>query len=327
MKVIIPVAGKGTRLLPLTKHVPKPLIRVAGRAVMDYVMDQVDELDVEELIIITGHLKAKVEAYIRTHYHYPARFIEQRVQDGTASAIDLARPYVDGPVLIIFVDTLFDADLGMIPRVDADGIIWVKEVEDYQRFGVVVTDERGYMRQIVEKPSEPISKLANIGLYYIRDWRTLFDGIAWTKSRPPHNGEFFLTDAFQYMVDQGKKLLAAPVGGWYDCGKVATVLETNRHLLENGRAQRPRPRPPVKVIDPVYVAEGVELEDCTIGPNVSIDTGSVVKKSVLRDTIVGERSRIVDATIEGSMVGDDSEIVGQKLSQSIAAGKEVVKAP
>jgi glucose-1-phosphate thymidylyltransferase len=294
---------------------------------MDYVMDEVSQLEVEELIIITGHLKDKVEQHIRTHYPYPARFIEQKVQDGTASAIDLARPYVDGPVLIIFVDTLFDADLGMIPRVDADGIIWVKEVEDYQRFGVVVTDERGYMKKIVEKPSEPISKLANIGLYYIRDWRSLFDGIAWTKGRPPVKGEYFLTDAFQYMVDHNKRLLAAPVGGWYDCGKVDTVLETNRHLLENGRARRPKPRAQVRILEPVYIADGVELDDCTIGPNVSIDTGSVVKTSVLRDTIVGSNAKILGSTVENSMIGDDSEIVGQKLKAMIAAGDEIAKAP
>jgi glucose-1-phosphate thymidylyltransferase len=327
MKVIIPLAGKGTRLLPLTKTVPKPLIRVAGRPVMDYVMDEVAQLDVEELIIITGHLKDKVEQHITTTYPFPARFIEQKVQDGTASAIDLARPYVDGPVLIIFVDTLFDADLGMIPRVDADGIIWVKEVEDYQRFGVVVTDERGYMKKIVEKPSEPISRLANIGLYYVRDWRTLFDGIAWTRGRPPVKGEYFLTDAFQYMVDHGKRLMAAPVGGWYDCGKVDTVLETNLHLLQTGRAKRPQPRAKVKVVEPVYVADGVELEDCTIGPNVSIDTGSVIKTSVLRDTIVGSGAKIIGSTLEGSMVGDDSQVEGQKLKSMIAAGTEIAKAP
>jgi glucose-1-phosphate thymidylyltransferase len=327
MKVIVPVAGKGTRLLPLTKTVPKPLIRVAGRPVMDYVMDQVGQLDVEELIIITGHLKDRVEQYVREHYHFPARFVEQKVQDGTASAVDLARPFVNGPVLIIFVDTLFDADLGLIKRVDADGIIWVKEVEDYQRFGVVVTDERGYMRQIVEKPSEPISKLANIGLYYIRDWKTLFDGITWARSRPPHKGEYFLTDAFQYMVDQGKKLLTASVGGWYDCGKVDTVLETNRHLLENGGSRRPRPHAQVRVLEPVYVADGVELEDCTIGPNVTIDPGAVVKTSVLRDAIVGARAKVVGSTVEQSLVGDGTEVMGQRLKGMIAAGDEVAKAP
>ena len=165
MKVIVPLAGKGTRLLPLTKRVPKPLVKVAGRPVMDYVMDTVRGLDLEELIVITGHLKEQVERYVTTHYDIPARFVEQKTLDGTAGAINLARPYVDGPVLIIFVDTLFDADLSVVGTADADGILWAKEVQDYQRFGVIVTDARGYMTRIVEQPSTPISKLANIGLY------------------------------------------------------------------------------------------------------------------------------------------------------------------
>src|SRR5437660_1544453 len=110
MKVIVPLAGKGTRLLPLTKRVPKPLVRVAGRPVMDYVMDAVKGLDIEELIVITGHLKESVERYILEHYDVPAKFVEQKKLDGTAGAINLARPYVDSPVLIIFVDTVFEAD-------------------------------------------------------------------------------------------------------------------------------------------------------------------------------------------------------------------------
>ena len=188
MKVIVPLAGKGTRLLPLTKHVPKPLVRVAGRPVMDYVMDAVKPLDVEEIIVITGHLKDVVEQYIVTHYDVPAKFVEQKTLDGTAGAINLARPFVDGPVLIIFVDTLFEADLSIVRTADADGIIWVKEVEDYQRFGVIVTDARGYMRRIVEKPSTPVSRLANIGLQYVKDWKTLFEGIAHVLRRPPGKG-------------------------------------------------------------------------------------------------------------------------------------------
>lgn len=327
MKVIIPLAGKGTRLLPLTKQIPKPLIRVAGRPVMDYVMDQVNQLNVEELIFITGHLKEQVEAHVRKHYRQPARFIEQKVQDGTASAIDLARPYVSGPVLIIFVDTLFDADLSLIQRTDADGIIWAKEVEDYQRFGVVVTDAKGYMTKIVEKPKEPISKLANIGLYYIKDWKALFDGIAWAKSQPPQKGEFFLTDAFQYMVDHGRKIFAAPVGGWYDCGKIETVLETNLHLLSHGNAKRPRPRAQVRILDPVWVADGVELEDCTIGPNVSIEPRSVIKTSVLRDTIVGEGATIMGSTLEECLVGPGAEVIGQKMKRMIVTRDETAKAP
>ncbi len=327
MKVILPVAGKGTRLLPITRHVPKPLIRVAGRPVLDYVVDALADLQVEELIFITGHLKEAVESYVRTHYDLPARFVEQKVQDGTAGAVNLARPCVDGPVLIIFVDTVFEADLSLIERADADGIIWVKEVEDYQRFGVVVTDERGYMQRIVEKPSEPISRLANIGLYYIRDWQALFAGIDWTLSRPPAKGEWFLTDAFQYMIDHGRRIRTAPVEGWYDCGKVETVLATNRHLLEHGRARAPVPAPDIEVHQPVYVAEGARLSDCSIGPNVSIDEGAVISQSSLRDTIVGRNAKVIECTLEHSLVGDETAICGRQLTNMVVARDEVAPAP
>jgi glucose-1-phosphate thymidylyltransferase len=327
VKVVIPLAGKGTRLLPLTRHIPKPLIRVAGRPVMDYVLDKLEGLEVEELIFITGHLKEQVEAYVRGAYRQPSRFIEQKVQDGTAGAVNLARPYVDGPVLIIFVDTLFDADLSLVKRATSDGVIWAAEVEDYQRFGVVVTDAQGYMTRIVEKPSEPISKLANIGLYYIRDWRALFEGIDWTLARPRHQGEWFLTDAFQYMIDHGRRILTAEAGGWYDCGKADTLLETNRHLLANGRARRPKTVPGVTIRDPVYVADGVTLEDSTIGPNVAIDEGATVQGSTLRETIVGRRAKLTGCIVTQSLVGDDVELRGRTLDGMIAAKDEVAKAP
>ena len=137
MKVIIPLAGKGTRLRPHTHVVPKPMLKVAGRPVMSYVMDDVQKLgNVEQVVYITGHLKEKVETFVKQAYDIPSVFIEQQVQDGTAGAVALAKEYVDQPVLIIFVDTIFDADLSIIKDSDADGIIWTKEVEDYQRFGV-----------------------------------------------------------------------------------------------------------------------------------------------------------------------------------------------
>src|SRR5437867_203381 len=180
MKVIIPLAGKGTRLRPHTHLTPKPMLKIAGKPVIDYVMEDLQKLGgVEQVIYITGHLKEKVENYARANYPFPSVFIEQKDQRGTADAIALAKPYVDQPVMIIFVDTIFDADLGVINRIDADGIIWVKEVEDYQRFGVVVTDAQGNMTKIVEKPREPISKRANIGLQYVRNWKLMFEGINW----------------------------------------------------------------------------------------------------------------------------------------------------
>ncbi len=329
MKVIMPMAGKGTRLLPLTQRVPKPLVNVAGRPVMDYVMDALRRAgQLEELIIITGHLKEKVEAYVRKNYDIPARFIEQKVLDGTAGAVNLARPYVDGPVIVIFVDTLFDADLSIVKTTSADGIIWTKEVEDYQRFGVVVTDKQGYMTKIVEKPSTPISRRANIGLQYVKDWRTLFDGIEHVlKSPPGKGGEFYLTDAFQYMVDQGKKLLVSEVGGWYDCGKVDTLLETNQHLLEHGRARRPAKLPAgVRIQDPVYIEEGVTLKDATIGPNVSVEAGSEIVGGTIANSILGRKVRIKNATVLGSLVGDDQVIDGRQVKDSVMDSGEIAAA-
>jgi len=327
VKVILPVAGKGTRLLPITKHVPKPLVRVAGRPVLDYVIDKLQGLSVEELIFITGHLKEQIEQYVRAAYDIPARFVEQRLQDGTAGAVNLARPFVDGPVLIVFVDTVFDADLSLLQRADADGIIWAKEVEDYQRYGVVVTDEQGYMQRIVEKPSEPISNLANIGLYYLRDWRMLFEGIDHTLAGPQFKGEWFLTDAFQYMIDHGRKLLTAEVGGWYDCGKVETILSTNLHLLEHGRRRHPEARSGVTVVDPVFVADGVTLEDCAIGPNVSIDAGAVVRRSTVRDAIIGRDAVVEGSTVTHALVGDDSVVTDLNLHNMVVARDEIAEAP
>src|SRR5438874_2947270 len=233
MKVIIPLAGKGTRLRPHTHITPKPMLKIAGKPVIDYVMGDLERLgNVEQVIYITGHLKDKVEEYARAKYSFPSVFVEQKTQRGTADAVALARPYIDEPVMIIFVDTIFDADFSVVKRTEADGIIWVKEVEDYQRFGVVVTDRDGHMTKIVEKPSTPISKRANIGLYYIRNWKLLYEGIDWVLKQPKNQGEYYLTDAFQYMIDKGARIQVVDVEGWYDAGEVGTLLETNRTMLD-----------------------------------------------------------------------------------------------
>jgi glucose-1-phosphate thymidylyltransferase len=231
-------------------------------------------------------------------------------------------------VLIIFVDTLFDADLSIIRSVDADGIIWAKEVEDYQRFGVVVTDGRGYMQRIVEKPDTPISKLANIGLYYIRDWKALFDGIADTMHGPAgKGGEFYLTDAFQHMIDHGRRIYTAEVGGWYDCGKVDTLLETNRHLLDTGRARRPATLGPnVTIRGPVYIEDGVTIRDATVGPNVTVEAGSSIVGSRVSDSILGRDVRLDDATVRECVIGDGEVLEGRELVRCVVDGGEVAPA-
>jgi glucose-1-phosphate thymidylyltransferase len=279
--------------------------------VLSYVVDQLVESGVTELICITGHLADQIESYLAREYPgLEKRYVEQVEQRGTADAIRLARPLVRGPVLIVFVDTIFDTDLSLIgSRPDDDGIIWAKEVEDYQRFGVIVTDDNGYMSRIVEKPTEPISRLANIGLYYIRDHELMFEGIAEVMAREPLLGEYFLTDAFQYMIDQGSRIFTAEVEGWWDCGKVETLLETNREMLRRGA---------------VALAEGVRLEDAEIGPNVSIARASVVRRSRLRDCIVGAETRIEECDLWDSIVGDHARVMGVRGTVNLGDHSEVV---
>jgi glucose-1-phosphate thymidylyltransferase len=317
VQVIIPLAGKGTRLRPHTHLVPKPLLKVAGRPVMDWVMDTLTGLDVTELIFITGHLKEQVEEYATGRYKIPCRYIEQQVQDGTAGAINLARPHVTGPVLIIFVDTVFEADLSLINRSNVDGIIWAKEVDDYQRFGVVVTDPNGFMTQIVEKPSEPISKLANIGLYFIRDVAALWQGIDHVLSEPKNKGEFFLTDAFQWMIEHGRRILTAEVGGWYDCGKLDTLLETNEILLKKGAA-RSREFPGVTINQPVLIEDGVTIERSVIGPNVTIERGSIVRDSELAHTMLGQQCELTGVRLRQSVLGN--YVILRDIAGSVSLG-------
>jgi glucose-1-phosphate thymidylyltransferase len=253
----------------------------------------------------------------------PARFIEQKVQDGTAGAIALAKAFVAEPALIIFVDTIFDADLSVIKTSPDDGIIWTKEVEDYQRFGVVVTDAAGHMTKIVEKPKTPISKRANIGLYYIRDWKLLFEGIDAVLKAPQNQGEYYLTDAFQYMIDHGAKLKVLDVHGWYDAGKIETLLDTNRVMLEKGLARRPKTLEDCTIIEPVYIEDGVVATGSTLGPNVCVLAGSKVLSSTLSHTLVGANTLVARCTLANSLVGDSVVLEGVRGEVTVGDHAEV----
>ena len=331
MKAIIPLAGKGTRLRPHTHHIPKPLVRVGGRPVLAYILDDLEALGIGEVIFVVGHLRDEIRRFVDEEYpSLGARYVVQEVQDGTAGAVKLAEPFADDELLILFVDTLFDADLTLAQRLPEEygGVLWAKEVEDYQRFGVIVTDDEGNMTRIVEKPSEPISRLANIGLYHIRDYQLLFEGINHVLDKDPGpGGEYYLTDAFQYMVDNGSRLRTAPVEGWYDCGKVETLLDTNRHLLGANRGVTSQEAlvDATRVDEPVRVEDGVEVRNSSIGPNVTLERGARVVNSRLQDTIVGHDAVIEDAELRNSLVGaraqvrnvrgcvnvgDDSEVLG-----------------
>jgi glucose-1-phosphate thymidylyltransferase len=314
MQVIIPVAGKGTRLRPHTHTTAKPLLHVAGKPVLQHILDRLEGLPITNIIFITGHL---AEQFTDIKCKYPTITVEQEEQLGTAHAIRLTREHVHEPVLIVFADTVFDADMSVVTKTHADGIIWAKEVEDYQRFGVIV-HKNNVMERIVEKPSEPISKLANIGVYYIKDYKAMFEGIEYVfKNNMQKKGEYFLTDAFQHMVDQGKKIQVEAVEGWYDCGTWEDLITTNKILLQQQSKSKD-----VKgsvIIPPVWIEDNVSITNSVIGPNVSVAAGSQIVNSVVSDSIVNVKAQVKHAVLKDSIVGDGAEVVGQEKKVSLGA--------
>jgi glucose-1-phosphate thymidylyltransferase len=210
-----------------------------------------------------------------------------------------------------------------VKSVDADGIIWVKEVEDYQRFGVVVTDKDGNMTKIIEKPKMPISKRANIGLYYIRNWKLLFEGIDYVLTQPKNLGEYFLTDAFQYMIDKGAKIKVIDVEGWYDAGKIETMIETNQAMLERGRSRRPKSVGDSTIIDPVYIEDNVTLRKSKVGPNVSIGAGSVLDSVEISHSIVGAKANLKKSVLRNSLIGNDTIVEGVDGEVTLGDNSEV----
>lgn len=312
MKVIIPLAGPGTRMRPHTHTKPKPLLSLAGKPGLSYILDDLKKLDVSEVIFITGHLKEKVEDFIKKNYDFKCRFIEQKELNGSAGAVLLAEKYVNEPVLIIFADSVFDIDLSAIDKLkdDEDGIIWGMEVEDYQRFGVLVTGKDGYLEKMVEKPDKPISKLANIGVYYIKDYKLMFKGIHYlfdNKIKP--RGEYFLPDAFDYMIQKRAKLLCHKVNAWHDFGKPETMLESNRELLKKDRHKEIETENSV-IIPPVHIADNVKIKDSVIGPYVTVAKGAEIINSTVKNSVIGENTKLNKADLEESIIGDESQVTG-----------------
>jgi glucose-1-phosphate thymidylyltransferase len=309
MKVIIPLAGFGTRLRPHTYTKPKPLISVAGKAVLGHILDKLVGLDIEEVIFIIGYLGDQIRDYVTANYDFPSRYIEQKELKGQAHALYLVREHVSGPVLIIFVDTIFETDLGVLAQTTSDGVIYVKEVEDPRRFGVVIT-ENGFITKLVEKPSTPVSNLAVIGLYYVKDSRLLMECIADLMRKDiKTKGEYFLADALQLMIDKGSRFAERTVEVWEDCGKPETVLHTNRYLLEHGRAQETETENSV-LIPPVYIAKSAVIKDSVVGPYVSVADEATIVRSIIRNSIINERARIEDASLSQSLIGKDAYVRG-----------------
>ena len=311
MKVVIPLAGFGTRLRPHTYTKPKPLVNVAGKPVLGHILDKLLGLDIEEIVFITGYLGDQIEEYVQQNYDFPSQFVEQEELLGQAHAIWLARQYLQGPVLIIFVDTIFEADLSQLPNLEADAAVYVKEVDDPRRFGVVML-ENGNIVRLVEKPDSMEHRLAVIGVYWLREGRELTDAIEELMAKDiKTQGEYYLADAFQVMIDRGFRFTALPVEVWEDCGKPETVLHTNRYLLDHGHANQPVDNVSRSVIiPPVNVAPSAHIEHSVVGPYVTIAANAVVKNSIVRDSIIDEETTIENFVLSNSLIGKQALVRG-----------------
>lgn len=310
MKVIIPLAGLGTRLRPHTYTKPKPLLHLAGKTVLDHILDRLQVLDPEEVVFIVGHLGDQIREHVEANYGFAASYVEQKELKGQAHALYLAREHLIGPVFIAFVDTIFEADLGFLKDVTSDGVIFVKEVDDPRRFGVVTVKD-GFITEFVEKPDQPVPGLALVGLYYVRDSVLLRECTETILRRDiKTKGEYYLADALQLMVDRGAKLEVGTIDVWEDCGKPETLLATNRYLLEKSGGHEIATNNSV-VITPVYIAPSARIVESVIGPYVSIAEEVVIENSIISDSIVDTAAHIQRAILRQSLLGSETQVRGR----------------
>lgn len=316
MKVVIPLAGFGTRLRPHTFTKPKPLINVAGKAVLGHLLDKLLTLNVEEYIFIVGYLGDQVEAYVRANYPIKARFVEQTEMLGQAHAIYLAKDHLQGdmPVFVIFVDTLFEADLSDLSAPGRDALIFVKEVDDPRPFGVVTLDQRGAITRFVEKPATTENKLVVVGLYYFERSLPLLAAIEQLMARKiMTKNEYFLADAMQLMVQDGLQFYTRQVSEWLDCGRADTVLATNRYLLEHGHdnSARANHHPQTIIIPPVHIDPSARISRSVIGPHVTIAANAVIEDCLVRDSIIDESAFCKETLLAQSLVGRNARVEGR----------------
>ncbi|MHB0856718.1 MAG: sugar nucleotidyltransferase [Anaerolineae bacterium] len=309
MKVIIPLAGFGKRMRPLTWSRPKPLLNVAGKPILGHVLDKFVPLQPEEIVFIVGWLGDQIEEYVSTHYDVHASYIVQEELKGQAHALYLAKEHIAGPCLIAFVDTLFEADFGQLADHPADAVLYVKEVEDPRRFGVVV-EEAGRIVRLIEKPSGFEHRNAVIGLYYVREGADLVAAIEELLRRNMQTkGEFYLADAFQIMIDRGAHFVAETVEVWKDCGEIETLLQTNRYLLENGHAHDVQ-APGSTLVPPVYVHSSAVLEQAVVGPFATIGANVRVRNATIRDSVIDDGTSVENSCLEHSLVGRNVTVSG-----------------
>lgn len=324
LKVVIPMAGLGSRLRPHTWSKPKPLMHMAGKTVLDHVLDTLKTLPDPnniELIFIVGYLGDQFQPYMQAHYPgVKVHYVVQPEMRGQSHAIHLAKEYLTGPMLMVFADTLIGADLSFLAQETAGGLAWVKPVPDPRRFGVAETGADGWVTRLVEKPTDLINNQVVVGFYYFAKSEDLISAIEEQMRRGIQlKGEYFLADAVNIMLERGLKMRTVQIDTWLDAGVPATVLETNAYLLDHGHdnSSAAAQRPGVTIIPPVYIHPSAVVETSVIGPHVSIAAGCQVRDSRLTNSILEDYSQVSQVILDSSLVGRQAQVAGSPRTLNI----------
>ncbi len=322
MKIVIPVAGIGSKLRPHTHTQPKALVPVAGKPILAHIIDSLVDAGFDDFIFIIGYLGDKIESFVTEKYPKIKRtFIIQEPREGTGHAIWLARDKVpqQEEMLIVLGDTIVEFDIQMVTS-SPHSLLGVKKVDDPRNFGVAEIDSEGFITRLSEKPNIPKSNLALVGIYFIKESGKLFEMLDhMIRNNQKTRDEYNLTEAIMKMIEKGSKVAAFQIGNWYDCGGKANLLETNAILLKRTTVDPNRKHfHNTIIIEPVSIASDCDISDSIIGPNVSIGERTIIKSSIIKESIIGSYSQLETAVLSKSIVGSDAYLKG--LSQSLNIG-------
>lgn len=341
LKIVIPMAGWGTRMRPHTWSKPKPLVGVAGRTALDYLLDMFktvsDPQKMEYVFILAPYLgELQIPPFIEEHYPgIKAHFVVQAEMKGQSHALYLARQYFSGPTIICFSDTLIETDFSFLDRQKADAVAWVKAVPDPRRFGVAEINKDGWVTRLIEKPQTMENNLALVGCYYFKTGEDLMSAIEEQMQRDLRlNNEFYLVDALNIMLDRHALISIEKTTTWLDTGTFEATLETNRYFLDRLQASNlaeskvsglvPPQKTDVKINLPVYIHESAEISNSEIGPYTSVGANCKVAGSRIENTIIEADCDIRDISLNASMVGRRAKVQGKggKASLSMNIGDD-----
>ncbi|TAF63406.1 MAG: glucose-1-phosphate thymidylyltransferase [Cytophagales bacterium] len=328
MKAIIPVAGVGLKLRPHTHTQPKTLVPIAGKPILSHIVDRLLAGGIKDFIFVLGYLGDKIETYIRENYGQKinATYITQEPREGSAHAIWVTKPYIaeEKEVLIVLGDTIANANLDTFLNSKVS-MVGVQKVKDPTLFGIAEINADQFAIQLVEKPKIPKSNLALVGIYKICNVNRFLDAIQYLiDNNIRQNNEFYLTDALMRLIEQGEPIKTTRVDNWFDCGKKETILEANAILLNNAFHKKKKYQfPKTIIIEPVSIGENCTISHAIIGPNVAIGENTIIKGSIISNSIIGSFSELEDVVLKNSVIGNDSSLKGLVQSLNIGDSTEI----